>query len=424
MFKKTPTRECIFMIHPKRCGLLGLLWLVLASYLVAQTHPINTQIQQLITNHPSVVATRATKEALLKAVDQSQIGFNPELEMSAGHKNDGAANGLTIDTSLKQTWLYPGKQDARKALAMSHVHLQDTTTQKLKSTLANDLIIKTFQWQIDIKKQAFNQKRVQKLNWIKTYLNSRPFASPQKRLEIRLIESHLKSLQMESHKLATLAATSRFALEALIQAPISTQIDSPAVPQNIPVLANQKQALATQNPDIQALHIQIAQTDIETKNLDMEANSDIDLLGRYASESASGTDQFYSIGIGIELPFSNKNKAALHAQPYKKKALESQLAQLLKEKEAQWQTAISALTQAQATLSLYTPTWITELEASLDHAIDGFKKEQTELLSVLELESQWHAAMTTHYDAKVEEITTYTTLRQLLGKTEFSGDEL
>jgi outer membrane protein TolC len=407
------------MFIPKNWGVIVLV-LVFSSASFAQTQPLTPLIQNAIAKHPSIMAAQAQKNALLNSVDQSQVGFNPALEMNVGHKNDGSGSGMTLETTLKQTLLYPGKLESRKALAMSNVSLQEIEIQKLKITLSNDIMIKVFEWHSAVQKLDLNQKRFQKLNWIKTYLTSRPLVSPQKRLESRLIESHLKTFQMESLHLETLVKTRRLALETVVQSPVPDTVDWPEISK----IRLQKTTILTQNPEIQALNTRVSQLALETQNLEMDSKTDFDLLGRYASESASGTDQFLSIGIGLELPFSNKNRFAIQAQDHKRKALEQQLIQLTKEKEAQWQTVQIELEQSQAVLSLYSPTWISELETSLNQAIDGFKKGQTELLSVLELESKWNAAANTRYDAQLESITAYSTLRQLLGQTEFLGDSL
>ncbi len=406
------------MFIPKSWGVVVLIF-IFVSVTFAQTQPLASLIQNAIVKHPSIMAAQAQKNALLNSVDQSQVGFNPALEMNVGHKNDGSASGLTFETTLKQTMLYPGKLDARKALALSNVTLQEIEIQKLKGALANEVLVKVFEWRAAVQKQDLNQKRFQKLSWIKSYLSSRPFVSPQKRLELRLIESHLKTFQMESLHLEVLVKTRRLTLETLVQSPLPDTVDWPEIQKN----RLQKTDILIQNPDIQALNARLSQLGLDIENLEMDSKTDFDLLGRYASESASGTDQFLSIGLGLELPFSNKNRFAIQAQEHKRKSLEQQLIQLTKEKEAQWQAAQIELEQSQAVLSLYNPTWIYELETSLDQAIDGFKKGQTELLSVLELESQWNAAVGTRYDAQLDTMTAFSTLKTLLGKTD-SGDSL
>lgn len=412
------------MLIPNRWGIALLFMLAGCGLNMAQTQSINPLIQKALTQHPDILAAQAQKESLLKILDQSQVGSNPELGLDLGRKNDGSISGWTFESTLKQTLIYPGKLEAKKSVVWHEVLLQDIEIQRLKVDLSNTLLLKIFQWNDSLKRVAGNQKRIQKLSWIKAYLSSRPFVSPQKKLELRLIESHLKTYQMENLQLAALVKSNRLALNKLVSGSITLSVETPEIPPNTSQLALLKADISTLNLDIQALKFKLAQNNLETQQLDLDAKPNIDVFGRYTSESASGTDQFFSLGLGFELPVSNKNKYLLQAQEYKKKAIDLQLTQLIKEKDAQWQEACVDLTRAQDILALYSPTWIADLESSLDLAIDGFKKGQTDLLSILELESQWVSAQNTRYDAQIAWITAYTTLRQLVGQSNFSGDFL
>ena len=412
------------MLTLKRWGIALLFMLACSGLNIAQTQSINLLIQKALIQHPDILAAQAQKESLMKTLDQSQVGSNPELGLDLGRKNDGSTSGWTFETTLTQTLIYPGKLEAKKALVWNEILLQDIEIQRLKVSLSNTLLLNIFQWNDSLKRVDSNQNRIQKLSWIKTYLTSRPFVSPQKKLEIRLIESHLKTYQRDNLQLDALVRSNQLALSKLVSGSITQRIETSEIPKEIPELTLHQADLDTLNPDIQALKLRLSQLNLETQQLDLDANPNMDIFGRYASESASGTDQFFSVGLGFELPVSNKNRFALQAQDQKKKGLALQVTQLRKEKEIQWQAACVDLTRSQELLALYNPAWINELESSLDQAIDGFKKGQTDLLSILELESQWVSAQNTRYDAQIAWITAYTTLRQLLGRSNFSGDFL
>lgn len=410
------------MMRPNYLGVLALVGLLFPSLIVAEVQPVNTIIQKALIQHPNIISAQATREELLKAVDGSQVGPNPEIEMGLGRKNDGNSNGLTSETTLKQTFLYPGKIDSKKALALTEVDLQDMTLQKLKSQLANDILITLFEQEFLQQKYDINQKRIEKLNWMKEYLASRPFISPQKRLELQLVESDLKTHQMDIIQLNTDQKKISKALQLLVSVTSLDLIELPKLPINSLNLIDAHSGLTTYNPEIKAIEIELHRVDLESKFLELDAKPNFDVFGRYASESASGTDHFFSLGVGFELPVSNKNRFALQGQLSKKAALESEKNQLVKEKELEWQEAVSELNQSEESLDLYTEKWVSQLESSLDQAIEGFKKGQTDLLSVLELENQWVLASNKRLDVKQDWIKSWCALRQLLGQTTLKGD--
>lgn len=408
---------------PTKWGVLALMWLAFSGCLFAET-PKNNFIQDTVEHHPSMMAAQAQKEALLKAVDQTQVVQNPELELGVGQKNDGLSTGLTFETTLKQTVFYPGKLAAKKALALSEVELQEVEIQRLKSELTRLIVTKAFQLNLTVKRTEMNQKRIHKLHWVKDYLNSRPFVSPQKKVEIRLVESDLKDHQLEDIQLRSQAETSLLELQALMAKPVlgSIEVEIPSV--DLKTLESLHGDLLTKNPELKVFALKLNQVEQDSQNLALDAKPNFDLFGRYASESASGKDQFLSVGIGLELPLSNKNQFALQAQPHKKQALELQRDKKLKDLEAEWQSALVSIKKAQAIVELYNPDWISQLENSLDQAIDAFKKGQVDLLSVLELESQWVNASNKRFDAKLDQAEAYANLIQLLGQTSLSGEIL
>ncbi len=393
-------------------GMAAIAWLLSAAIAYANPSPIYLLVQNSVSRNPEVRAAQAEKERLIIQINQSMVGENPVLETAIGRKNDDFASGWTLEAELRQSLQNSDKTTAKKALALNEVTLQEHRIQKLKTALANSILLTLYQIETTSKKIEVNQKRIQKLNWIKSYLSSRPFVSPQKKLEIRLIESDLKAHQLDAIQLKSQLEVfkSEFQKFGAVSVPDSRTL--PVVPFKFD-LPPQVQ-IVRKNPDVQLLNTEIEHIQLESKSLIQDAKPDFEIFGRYAVESASETEQFISIGIGTGLPLSNKNRVSLLAQASKKNSLELQRAQLIKDKESQFRSAVSALDQAQEVLKIYDADWARQIELSLDQAIDGFKKDQVDLLSILELESQWVESLNMHHTARLNWVTAYTHLNELL----------
>ncbi len=398
-------------------------WLCISNSILAQTS-IDAVLQKTVLTHPDITSARAQKEAVLQEANQTQVGPNPELELNAGQKSDATSSGLTIETTLKQTLRYPGKLEAKKRWVLGKTALQDIELQKLKLKLHYAIWAKSYEWDSANQQFAINQRRIRKLHWINTYLSSRPFVSPQKRLESNIVEAHLKAYQMEGIQLNAQKSIARVALQNLMTDPLPESLPLPAIPAASPQWEKLHAKLKDQNPDIQQMKAQLTQIDLETHVLKIEGNPDFDLLGRYAAETASETERFFSFGIGMTLPITNQNRFAIQAQAQQKKAVEAQLIQVIKDKETQWQEALILLNRSQEILNLYTPAWMNRVETGLDQAIEDFKKGQVDLLSILELESQWMAVSDIRLEAQTEWVTAWSTLMQLIGEIHSPGDTL
>lgn len=401
--------------------------LLFPGFNFAQTIPIETLIQKTLTSHPEILAAKAKKESLMRLVEQSSVGLNPSLDLSVGRKSNNQKSGLTYETTLKQTIVNSEKINSKKALAQVEVFEQDLELKKLTSKLRYEVLTEAYNWNRYHQQFEFNQARMKKLNWIKQYLASRPFIAPQKRLEIKLIESHLRELQAESLQLSSQKALARAALQALISEPLPEEL-AIALPKiqfkTTPNVALLSEKIGSQNSEVQVLKIQLEEVELEKNVLQADAKSDFDIFGRYASESASETEQFLSVGIGMDLAFANKNRFAIQAQNKKMDVLQAELDQLTKENTRKLQQAVISLKNSQDILTLYNNTWLQQLEASLDQSIDGFKKGQTELLSVLELESQWDNASAKSYEAEATWINSWSILMQLTNEAHLPGDSL
>ncbi len=407
----------------KTGGVLIYIILAFPCLLAAETMSVHTAIQHMLKTHPAIRAAEAEKSALFKMVETTQQGQNPEMEVGLGQKQDGVSTGLTVEATLKQPLVFSGKAEHKKAVALQDVLIQDFVIKQLKAELVHAVLIQAAQLELIGKKMTLNQKRMKKLNWIKQYINSRPFVSPQKRLELRLVESDLKSHQLEELELNAEADRCRQTLSQLVGQPVYGFLDMGTVDDYVDMKGGYDGFLR-ENPGLRVMALVVEKVRLETRVFTAENASRVDLFGRYASESASGRDQFLSVGLGVELPVVDKNTVMTAIQSDKQKALDLQLKQETQKKEAQWQVALSDLNRAKRVLSLYSSDWVLQMESGLDQAIDAFKKGQTDLLSVLELESQWVSAAYMQYTAQRDVINSYGEFAELSGKTSLSGDTL
>ncbi|MEK6557702.1 MAG: TolC family protein, partial [Candidatus Margulisiibacteriota bacterium] len=369
----------------------------------ANTLSVDSIIRNVLSSHPNILAAKAQKEALLKNVLQSQLGLNPDFEISLGQKTDGISNGSTIETGLRQTFLFPGKSEAKKSLSQGEVSLQDIEIERLRASLANALLVKLYERDYVGKRRIANQTRISRLNFVKDYLSSRPFVSPQKRLELKLVESKLREHQMDEIQLK--AQLEELSSQLEIFGEIPEFVELAQVPFDTDVLTSSRPK--AQSLEAKSILSHIQQLERESNLLDLEAKPDFDVLGKFASGAASGTDQSMSLGIGLELPFTNKTSYSQQALIYKKKGLEYQLNQLKKEQDVQWIEVLITLKKSQDILSLYSNSWLKQLETSLLQTLNDFKRGQVDLLSVLELDTQWGEALMKQYEAKLDWIKSY-----------------
>ena len=379
-------------------------------------------LHKIIGQHPEIRAAQAERDALLLEIDQDQAWQNPEFELGVGQKNDGSRSGIAFETVLTQRLAFPGKLDAKKKAAIASVTLQTQEIHRIKLNLWYDATIAAYELESAVRQVDINQRRGKRLTWIKQYLTSRPLVSPQKQLESRLIESHLKRIQIDTLHLNAQKESSRVVFQAIIGQPIA-HVSLPPIPLNrLDFFPSHN--VSAQNPNILKIRAQLAQIESETRVLEWEDRPDFNLSGKYASESATETEQILGLGIAMDLPFSSKNRLAVQAQNSRKKGVEAQMEHAMTEAEVRYQTARLTLQQSQDVLTIVNPNWLNQLEHSVEKSIEDFKKGQTDLRSVLDLESQWVAAAQQKFDAEEAWITAWATLMQLNGVSKLPGDSL
>ena len=175
---------------------LGVAWVfITTSMLTGQTNQFNDVVQAALSQHPSVIAAQYEVTQKERLIDQSQIAPNPELELSLGQKQNSGAGGLLYDLSLSQVFVSDQKLQNYRQWALQHRDWAKLKLEQTKQEIRYQIIFNgyAYMWQKDYAKTI--QRRIDRLQFVQTYLQNRPLLSPQLQVNAQLFNNTLLALR-------------------------------------------------------------------------------------------------------------------------------------------------------------------------------------------------------------------------------------
>lgn len=385
------------------------------------TLPLDRVVALALEKSALMESEKAAVEAEKHRTDQAGIWQNPSLGLDAGRVvNDSLSQfeGPIYEGTLYQTVPFPGKMGAREEVAAAHLKSAQTTLVERRLRTQHEAVVLSYRLAALDRLVKHIEERKARFALVRTYLRSRPHASPVQEVEKDLIELRLRML--EEH-LAQRESDYRAAGEQLHFFIQQSERIVPAVswwksPRALSAEALLKLA-EEGNPEIQRAQWNLARADAEYRQARLSLWPDLNLGFGYRREGpqANGTS-FYTGYLQLNIPLWDVGQ---HQRPAMAQAKEAERWKLEHQKRVVDSTvrqAVIHLEKARKTLLLFPLDRIVPARKAFDRAESEFRRGRLPIPAFFEIESQSHEMQDRVFESQAEYAQSLSTLLLLLGR--------
>lgn len=321
---------------------------------------------------------------------QAGIWPNPQGSFSVGQKSVDSVDGSIYEASLSQLLSLSGKLRSRVQVAEADAELAMFSQLEAEISLVSEAVRLAYDYEVNRKKVEFAQKRFERFDLVRAYLEGNIFASPQKKAERRIVQSRMREI-----------SAARIEAEAALQSSLerinlyfpaqskALEIDVPWLAGNPLVdAANWKIQVSQHNLELAAQKTLVDKSRKERTLAKREAWPDLEPSVFYGRESAGDTERTAGVGLSLPLPVFNRNQGTI--QSFQKKIEAEEKFRDFKEREIASRLGI-LLTETEAarqTLLKYPLSLAADLEKDFKEAEAEFRKGRMDFLVFVELESE------------------------------------
>ena len=315
--------------------------------------------------------------------------------------DSGSSYGLTLAQSIPLTGI-PGLRGALLGLESGSLRVRRTASEIFVTLFVAQ---GAYEYAANRSKASFSEKRRMRFEVIQSYLAGRVFPTPQRRAESRIVENRLKNVAADA---ILSQAGFRASLEKLkAYVPLgpgrNPDIEVPWLSgaQSLSETEWLREALEN-NPDLRVQKLAVQGAGLEKTLASREGLPDTAIVGSYERGKADLIGASYGLGLSLTFPSWNRNRHGVASAEARRLAEERQLVYETQKIKAGLSRALAEYEAARRIVLQYPPEMMSELEAQLQDADEGFRKGQVDLLTFLELDASAAETFNLAQDAQVE----------------------
>lgn len=376
-----------------------------------------------------IAARRQHVEETIQTGRQATMYLNPliSVEMGRAHasgQNPGA--GPLGELRISQPFFFPGKladvESANRA-ATEYSKLQLT---ELEKSVCFEAVYSAFAYQVAVNKLAQAAKRLQRMEYMRSYLRSQAFASPQRIAQRTIVQNQLILLERQLRQAGIEKSALFEKLNLYLDAGPETQITiewirnlpssnhevfiRDAIEGNYAILLNRASSRRTE-----------AELAFQRKAVypDFFANA----FYRQEAPSRDDVNHFYGIGLTLPIPVLNRNEGGIASFEARAKAHEEESHFLERETRQSAKSLLEEYDGLSGLMRDFLEIDFHKIEEQLVYADTEFKRGRIDLLSYLQLEMQMNETLTAYYDTQLQAARANLNMMKLLGQNfEFAGN--
>lgn len=354
---------------------------------------------------PLLTAQDARVEEKSLSAAQARVWEGPSAGFLLGRKSEPAGSGPAYELSASLPLPLtgePGLRGRRLDLETESERIQRAASEVLVTAAVAQ---GAFEYSASRRKAAFAESRRKRFELIQSYLAGRVFPTPQRKAESHVVANQLKNLAAEAIQSAAGARSSLQKLRTYL----------PLGPNEVPEVAvpwlsgarplDEKEWLGralAENPELRAQKLAVRGAGLDRTLASREGLPDAALVGSYERAKAAETEKTYGLGLSFSFPAWNANRSGVRSAEKRKLAEELTLGFAERKLEADLLRTLVEYEAARQIVLKYTPETLTEIEAQLRAADEGFSKGQVDLLTFLELDGSAAETFTRALDAQTD----------------------
>ena len=364
------------------------------SSVVAAQRTLSELIAASLSGHESVLIGQQKVKSLEKS-NQSQLALDPaQIQLNSGYKSSSVSSdrglhfGVQVLQPLKITGRY-SKLEAMNDQSRGLVKMQATQD---KLYLTGRVIAYAYKKALFDEMQAHSQERLRRLQLIEKHIARRPFLSPKRKAEKKIISARIRSLRLEFDELTIAAQAALKDLQMVTDFKDDDSLAITAWPKyDLRTMARIKFQL---NNNSRIKNLQKQKTYLQARKNYFEASKypDLSVGGYYNQEPAGGTESYAGAMVQVQFSFSTaKNNRAIESVEASEKALELQIQRSKKNLELELQSRINRVSLYYEKIQKWPDSENQEKE--IEGLETDFRKGNIDVITFLEAENSIHESM-------------------------------
>lgn len=380
-------------------------------------------------NRAEIIQARRWRmeEATSRRIQSSRFR-NPTLSLESGTTRmptqTGTATGPVAEVRLQQPFTFPGKRSALTGIYEVEEDMAKLQLEAQEEEVCYEALRAYVSFAVTRARMSHDADRLRRLSYMRAYLRNQAFASPQKRAERGIVQNQFLILEQTLQQSRTALEAARQRLEFFVGEPVD-QVSHPWFETLPPIEESWVDVCLQGNYDILLLSKQKDRTTAElawNRKLPYP-DLTLDLYARRERPNRENQNDLVGVGITVPIPILDANQSAVRSLEHREKAIQEELAFLLRSTRTRVAELRTKYQGTQAILESYRSSPWKAAQQRLEEADGEFQKGRIDLLSYLQLESQTHDRIYAWYDNQGVAAGILLDLMQLAGqKGRFSED--
>ncbi len=360
-------------------------------------------VARAIQNAQILGAQDARVEEKRLAASQARTWSGASFDFSTGRKKAGALSGPRSEWNFSQPLPLLGKPGLQGGLLDLESESWRIRREATRLGVTIDVVRLVYEYAVNQRKTAFAEKRQKRFDLIREYLAGRPFSTPQRKAESRIVENKLSRLAADAMQNQIGARSSLEKLRAFVPLEHGTllRVEVPWLSGSKALDEKEWVSKALQgSPELLLQRLTVKGADVEKTLISKERWPDPALTASIEESKTLETEKDYGLGISLALPPWNGNRTGVKSAERRKVAEEEFLAHEEKRLKADVSRLIVEYEGSRQIVLGYPESTLQEYEKQIQEAEAGFRKGQLDLLTFLELDDSASEAFTRVLDAQ------------------------
>jgi outer membrane protein TolC len=363
---------------------------------------------------PQLIIGQQELQARSLGVNQSRLWKNPTVSMQTGKARTGRDHAHVMDLTFMQPLPWPGTKEILSGEARLLEDLAKLDVSQAELRIYHATLLMSIEFGYMEKLNESNQKRRQRLNGIKKYLNAKSIISENDKIEASMINNQM--LLVDNYIFEIRSKMSN--LKSKIKRLAGVEVDTVSLELDQLSLAPKEEFMTfmTEGPEWKKQHKQIEIAKNQVKKTELESRPEVQVGLNYRVEHLRPENEFIHANVGVTVPLWDRGqyrqeiaRAQLKKQEASQKLTEMNLLNSFDEIYQQMQLSFH---QTQN----FSMRKLQVMEKEINEAEVAFKKGRITAISLLGHDNLVNETMNLTYKARYEYYRNLADLNELIGK--------
>lgn len=362
------------------------LWVVALIPGLALGQSVQEAVQKALSESPQLKSLEFKQKSLrLRALEADKL-LNPELTLDLGRAANPEGPGRYQNFEIAQPISFSGRNSKMAKSLTAEADTQQVSAAIEKILLRGYLYQLIYEYKISIEYLKHTKERVARLQTIRTYLSSRVFSSPQKRVEADIVAARiiLRTSELKQAEIRKKSAWER--LNLYLQLPAEPTWNNEWLKAD--QIKVEEKADKTYSLDLRLLQAQISLNKTRAELEKSKITPDVTFTYKNQAYFQNAEQRTTSLGIKLPIPLWNQGLQIYRAAIMETEAAKSQYDFAKKQKETQIQIAKEDLRLQLELLKKLPMSKAVELEKDFVYTEVEFRKGRIDLITYFEFDDQ------------------------------------